>query len=213
MKINLKSYIRLPFAFALIAMPTFATASSQGVNDPRIWVSPKNIILEPNMELLVVSSASMEPTLPKHSYVLSVPAPSTSDYLHRGAVISFDVTTSYPVGLYAQTPGKKKFTFLMRVVGLPNEKIEFQRGNLVVNDVPVAETYASLSGLSAVALQSTPALTIPADSVYVLGDNRGNSNDSRFSGPVPISFIRGLVRYVSEDPPESGRLDNWHKVK
>lgn len=210
---SLKLLIKLASVFALVVVSSCFTASAQGIDAPGIVVSLQDVNSEPNMELLVVSSGSMEPTLPRRTYILSVPASSTSDYLRRGAVISFDVTTSYPAGQYAQTPGEKRFTFLMRVVGLPNEKVELRGGTLIVNDIPVTEDYASLSGPAAVARQSTPALTVPADSVYVLGDNRGNSNDSRFSGPVSISFIRGLVKYVSESPPESGSVDKWRQVK
>jgi signal peptidase I len=210
---SLKRFIKLSSVFALVVVSYCASASAQVIGAPDIEVSLQDVNLEANMELLVVSSGSMEPTLPKRALVLSVPGSSASDYLRRGAVISFDVTTSYPAGRYAQTPGMKKFTFLMRVVGLPNEKVELRGGALIVNDVAVSEAYASFSGPAAAARMSAPALIVPADSVYVLGDNRGNSNDSRFSGPVPISFIRGLVKYVSESPPESGSIDKWRQVK
>lgn len=203
----------ISFVLALVIASFASCANAQAVSALPVMVTLHGVDIEPNWELLVVSSGSMEPTLLRNSYVLSVPSSSAAAYLRRGAVVSFDVTTSYPTGPYNQTPGQPKFTFLMRVVGLPNDKVELRRGELIINDVPVTETYASFLGPSAVVRQSLPAAVVPVDSVYVLGDNRGNSNDSRFSGPVPIAFIRGVVKYVSENPPASGMPDKWHHVK
>ena len=213
MKPNMKMLFALAFGVASI----FSMANAQAENDSRIAISSQDLNAEPNMELLVVSSGSMEPTLPRHSYVLSVPVSSPSDYLRRGAVVSFDVTRSYPVGPYAQTAGEKIFTFYMRVVGLPGDKIELKEGELTVNDLRVVEEYKLMVKPSIDSRKSVPAVIVPINSVYVLGDNREQSNDSRFSGPVPISFIRGLVRYVSEvtveSMPESGLIDKWYQVK
>ena len=196
----------------LLASAAFKT-TAQEATAQSVIVDLSGVDVEPNSELLVVSSGSMEPTLLCRSFVLSVPITSASTYLRRGAVVSFDVTSSYPDGPYTQTPGKPKFTFFMRIVGLPNDKVELRRGELRINGVSVAEPYASIVGPSIVVRQTLPAMVVPADSVFVLGDSRENSNDSRFSGPVPITFIRGVVKFVSENPPGSGRVDKWHSVK
>lgn len=197
-----------------VAILSFASSTSpRAAAALPVVVHLDSVDIEPDWELLVVSSGSMEPTLPRHSFVLSVPAPSSSAYLHRGAIVAFDVTTSFPVGPYTHVPGQPRFTFLMRVVGLPNDKVDFKDGELMINGATVAEPYASLSGQSALVRKSMTAAVVPADSVYVLGDNRRSSNDSRFSGPVRISFIRGVVRYVSESHSESGIAEKWHPVK
>ncbi len=205
------SHIRLLLAFILAA--TSAQANEQAASVPSVVVGLNGVEIESNWELLVVSSGSMEPTLPRKSYVLSVPAASASTYLNRKTIVSFDVTSSYPTGPYTQTSGKPKFTFLMRIVGLPGDKVELRRGELIVNDVPVAENYILDPSAAALGHQSMPAAIVPVDSVFVLGDNRGYSNDSRFSGPVPISFIRGVIKHVSENTPGSGVADKWRPVK
>jgi signal peptidase I len=50
---------------------------------------------------------------------------------------------------------------------------------------------------------------VPAGHVYILGDHRDRSNDSRFFGPVPINRVKGraLIMYWSKDPQTGYRWD------
>ncbi len=77
-------------------------------------------------------------------------------------------------------------TFLKRVVALPGDRVRIDRGTLIVNDRPVPEPYVSFPDR-----RSVPAVTVPPHGLYVLGDNRAESEDSRVWGPIDESAVIG----------------------
>jgi len=89
-------------------------------------------------------------------------------------------------------PPHKGGAFIKRVVGLPGETIEIRKSRVYVNDQPLDEPYLRRKWHDTI-----PARRIPAGSVFVLGDNRDNSNDSRLWGELPVENIqsKAWVRY------------------
>jgi signal peptidase I len=99
-----------------------------------------------------------------------------------------------------------------RVIGLPGERIDIRGGYVWINGKKLEETYttgptriASHSELVA-PFQGVP-FTVPENEYFVMGDNRGNSYDSRYWGSVPRNEILGtpVAIYMSVDAPE----DAW----
>ena len=84
---------------------------------------------------------------------------------------------------------------IKRVVGLPGEAIEVDHGRVIIDGEPLEESWTHKEGGGDFGPQ-----TIPPLHVFVLGDNRGASNDSRNFGPVPIEDIVGQA-WVSYWPP------------
>lgn len=82
-----------------------------------------------------------------------------------------------------------------RVVGVPGDTIELRGPLLVRNGAIVNEPY--LSSERGMSPPDLPPLTLGADQFFVLGDNRGNSNDSRFAGPIGRDQISGRVEFVA----------------
>jgi signal peptidase I len=81
-----------------------------------------------------------------------------------------------------------------RVVGLPGDIIELRGWRLVRNGAPVDEPYLSPEqGLRA---PDIGPLTLGADEFFVVGDNRGNSNDSRYRGPLASEQVSGRVEFI-----------------
>ena len=76
---------------------------------------------------------------------------------------------------------------IKRVMGLPGETIEARGGRVYVDGYPVHEPYLPAGTVTS----DFGPLEVPADHVFVLGDNRSNSADSRKIGPVPIDSIVG----------------------
>jgi len=85
---------------------------------------------------------------------------------------------------------------IKRVIGLPGESVEIRDQQVFVNGYPLTEPYVQPSPAG-----SIPVCLVPVGHIFVLGDNRGFSNDSRSFGPVPVSNVigRAWIRYW---PPE-----------
>jgi signal peptidase I len=95
---------------------------------------------------------------------------------------------------------------IKRVVGVPGDTIELRGPLLVRNGRPVAEPYVNLEqGMS----PDVAPLTLGADDFFVVGDNRGNSNDSRYVGPIARRQISGRVEHIFLSISRGGV--NWER--
>jgi len=125
--------------------------------------------------------------------------------LHRGNVVVFK---------YPEEPERD---FIKRVIGLPGDTIELRAKKVYINGKPLEEPYIHF--LEPPAGQSEYAevtsydvrerygpVTVPPNQYFVMGDNRDNSQDSRYWGFLPRDYIKGkaLVIYWSY---EAGRED------
>jgi signal peptidase I len=75
---------------------------------------------------------------------------------------------------------------IKRVVGLPGETIEVRDNHVLVNGTAIEETY-----LPDVFMPDEPPITIGPEEVFVMGDNRDASFDSRRFGPIPLDDLVG----------------------
>jgi len=85
-----------------------------------------------------------------------------------------------------QVPQAGSGLLIKRVIGLAGEKVEIKGGKVYINDQPLEEPY-----LSNQFQRDMRATVVPPEHVFVLGDNRGFSNDSRSFGSVPLDNIVG----------------------
>jgi signal peptidase I len=79
-----------------------------------------------------------------------------------------------------------------RIVGVANDRIAVTGGKLYLNGVAQNEPYL----LDQEIADDTPETIVPEGSVYVMGDNRNNSGDSRYFGPVPLDTVIGKAMVV-----------------
>lgn len=83
---------------------------------------------------------------------------------------------------------KENVRIIKRVVGVEGDKIEIKDGYLYRNGKKIKENYTKEEIVG-----DRSEITVPKESVYVLGDNRNHSSDSRIYGPFPIEKIEGIV--------------------
>jgi signal peptidase I len=74
---------------------------------------------------------------------------------------------------------------IKRVVGLPGERVAVVAGRVTVDGQPLAEPYASIADSDAA------EITVPPGHLFVMGDNRNHSADSRAFGPLPMDHLVG----------------------
>lgn len=97
--------------------------------------------------------------------------------LERGDIVVFYV------------PWEQDFSYIKRIIGLPYETVEVREGKFFVNGKPLDEPY--IDPKLDETKRSSPPVTLAEDRYYVAGDNRDNSSDSRFWGPLDRKLIYG----------------------
>ena len=124
--------------------------------------------------------------------------------IRRGDVIVFK---------YPEDPERD---FIKRVIGLPGERLELRRKKIYINDKPIEEPYVRF-------LEPPPAedaarsddlrawygpVTVPEHQYFMMGDNRDNSQDSRYWGFLPETYIKGKALFIYFSFEENGSLTN-----
>jgi signal peptidase I len=161
------------------------------------------------VEISVVPTGSMEGTilvgdhlfLDKLLYGPEIPLSNwrlpALKSIHRGDIIVFH----YPLN--------PEETFLKRVAAVAGDRLEIRDGVVYINSRPVDEPYAVHRRPLYAAQEQLPPMAIPPGKLFVMGDNRDNSSDSREWGLVPVENVIGepMLIYWSYDAPTARWLD------
>lgn len=132
-----------------------------------------------------VKGASMEPNFYDHEYLIIDEITYRFQSVQRGDIVVF------------RYPRNPQEYFIKRIIGLPGDKVQIKDGKVYVfnekdpNGVALDEPYL-VPGTGTYSL-SDEIITLGNDEIFVLGDNRNSSKDSRSFGPVNKSFITGRV--------------------
>jgi signal peptidase I len=94
-------------------------------------------------------------------------------------------------------------TFIKRVVALAGDRIAIRDGHVIRNGKLQAESFSAPCGADPACDFSRP-IEIPKGTVFLMGDNRGASQDSRFWGPIPIPWIIGTAIAIYWPPKHLG---------
>ena len=130
-----------------------------------------------------IDGSSMEPNLHNDEYVIVDKVTYLFGKPQRGDVVVF----------YLEGQPKD---YIKRVIGLPGETIEVSNGTVFVDGQPLDESYVTPSNVT------YPQRQLGEDEYFVLGDNRGNSSDSRSFGPIHVSNIVGRAWIVYWPPAD-----------
>ena len=121
-----------------------------------------------------VAGLSMEPRVHAGEFVLINTLAYRFAPIRRGDVIAFRHDAPNPE------------TYIKRVVGLPGERVEVRDGTVLVDGRALAEPYVRFRDR-----RSAPAVVVPPNAYYVLGDNRSDSDDSRDWGVLRAQDVTG----------------------
>ena len=174
-----------------------------------------------------IPSAAMEPTLLVGDFIFASMRPPDRQ-AHRNDIVVFE------------SPNDVGLLVIKRVVGLPGDTLMMRNGALVVNGVSLHEAFVqSTDSVGAVGeslergrawhvahlvqravatyrptMRNWGPLVIPRDSVFLLGDNRDESFDSRFYGAVGLDRIRGrpLKIYFSFGSQDGHSSVRWARI-
>jgi signal peptidase I len=139
------------------------------------------------------------------------------DPIRRGDVIVFK---------YPEQPDRD---FIKRVIGLPGETVELRNKKVYIDGKPLDETYVHFifppeeNGESAAPdlpdfdlTRTYGPVTVPERHYFMMGDNRDNSQDSRYWGFMPLDYVKGkaLFVYFSLGDSPGGLLSNvrWKRM-
>jgi signal peptidase I len=145
------------------------------------------------LETAIVTSDSMLPTLKRDDRLLVDHRTALRGTWRRGDIVIFEPPDSW------EDQGE---TYIKRVIGLPGETVGIRGNTVFINGRQLQEPYIKADPEARVA----GAITLKPGHYWVMGDNRGNSFDSRSGGPLPTSSIRGRVTYRLGPLGRTGRL-------
>ena len=144
----------------------------------------------------------------KFAYGVRVPVVGT-EILPVGEPQRGDVV----VFVYPEDPEKD---FIKRVVATGRDVVEVRHKRLYVNGEAMSDPYAQfaegIDGRGLTPRDNFGPFTVPDDHVFVMGDNRDRSYDSRFWGPVPIDQIKGKAFLIYWSWDGNGRWARWERI-
>lgn len=133
------------------------------------------------LQAFSIPSESMETTLATGDHVVVDKVTYRFGDVDRGDIVVFH----RPDGLPSQYE-----ELIKRVIGLPGETVAGSGGGVVVDGVALVEPYVEPGTVIA----DFGPVTVPEGHVFMMGDNRNRSSDSRSFGPVPIDDVVGMAR-------------------
>ncbi len=138
-------------------------------------------IVQPNQ----VKGASMENTFHSGEYIFTSKVTYKFRDIKKGDVVIF------------KSPRNQDIELIKRVIALPGDTVVVHNGFVSVNDLTLNEPYArtETNAFGGGMVNDNVPLVVPEGEIFVLGDNRNASSDSREFGPIPQSTLIGQVFY------------------
>jgi signal peptidase I len=171
-------------------------------------------------EARYIPSGSMEPTLQINDRLIIEKISYYFRNPERGDVVVFNPTKALKAQGFHDA-------FIKRVIGIPGDRVEIKNGGVFVNDHRLSEAYVANGDPTLIEAcgnapgngdQAPPPpflakpVTIPNESVLVLGDNRNNSYDGRCWGLVSKEDVVGRASFRFWPIDRTGTLPDFHPI-
>ncbi|MEM9803890.1 MAG: signal peptidase I [Cyanobacteria bacterium P01_D01_bin.56] len=132
-----------------------------------------------------IPSNSMDPTLHIGDRLLIEKVSYRFHQPHRGDIVVFEPPPQLQAIGY-----QRDQAFIKRVIGLPGDTVTVHQGRVYRNNHPLKESY-----ILAAPTYEMQAVTVPDNTLFVMGDNRNDSNDSHIWGFLPIKNVIGHATF------------------
>lgn len=186
MKLQVKSIFRSTTGFMMQLMISFVVVIllNSGVFALSGVVGPSMESTLQDSERLIIDKVSYKFNLPERGDIVV--------FLNDETIDGFtDSIKNHLQDMSMKLKGEvRRNRLVKRVIGLPGDSINITNNQVYVNEVLIEEPY--VKGVTYTKYITYP-LTVPEGKVFVLGDNRENSNDSRSFGSIDVDSIEGRV--------------------
>lgn len=189
----------LEWAFCIVIALVIAILFRYYVGTPTIVKQPSMFpTLKEDQRLWLNRWGRTTKKLPEKGDIVTFEAPTTT-------VLSLGEVEKYPVARYEDeiSGSLKKFSFyileisktsyIKRVIGLPGDHIVIRDGKVYVNDEVLSESYLQPGVATDNGKGYCTNIVVPEKSIFVMGDNRSQSTDSRCFGCIPLEKIESKV--------------------
>ena len=135
-------------------------------------------------EPYLVEGSSMYPSLVNHERLIVDKLSYFVGDPKKGEIVVF------------RFPKDESRDFIKRVIAVGGDTVEMRNGKVLVNGTMLQEDYIYKTDPKGKNMSNYPKTVVPKDTIFVLGDNRNNSEDSRFPdvGFVPLKLVKGCAR-------------------
>ena len=199
-KINPKLKEALEWLYCIIIAVVLALLVRYYLGTPTVVKQPSMYpTLKQNQRLILNRWVRTTKKMPERGDIITFEAPSKS------YVAAYEADLSNPVAVYENEPQGiwnkfmyyvleiNKTSYIKRVIGLPGDHIEIKDNKVYVNGEEYEEPYLAEGVITQSLAGAFTDIIVPENTVFVMGDNRGQSTDSRRFGCIPLEKIESKV--------------------